>query len=239
MTGTASESANILVVEDDAPMRRFLLAALGNEGYRVREAWTGQQAMAMILAGMPDLILLDLGLPDMDGLAIIGRVREWSQIPILVLSARGQEGDKVEALNAGADDYVTKPFGIPELLARIAVSLRHAASLRDVSQEEAAVFRTGGLEVDLASRRVTVRGKEVHLTPIEYRLLTTLVRNADKVLTHRFLLREVWGPGCSNQIHYPRIYVASLRKKVEDDPADPRYILTEQGVGYRLAELPW
>ena len=239
MTGTASESANILVVEDDAPMRRFLLAALGNEGYRVREAWTGQQAMAMILAGMPDLILLDLGLPDMDGLAIIGRVREWSQIPILVLSARGQEGDKVEALNAGADDYVTKPFGIPELLARIAVSLRHAASLRDVSQEEAAVFRTGGLEVDLASRRVTVRGKEVHLTPVEYRLLTTLVRNADKVLTHRFLLREVWGPGCSNQIHYPRIYVASLRKKVEDDPADPRYILTEQGVGYRLAELPW
>ena len=239
MTGTGSESANILVVEDDAPMRRFLLAALGNEGYRVREAWTGQQAMAMILAGMPDLILLDLGLPDMDGLTIIGRVREWSQIPILVLSARGQEGDKVEALNAGADDYVTKPFGIPELLARIAVSLRHAASLRDVSQEATAVFRTGELEVDLASRRVTVRGKELHLTPIEYRLLTTLVRNADKVLTHRFLLREVWGPGCSNQIHYPRIYVASLRKKVEDDPADPRYILTEQGVGYRLAELPW
>jgi two-component system KDP operon response regulator KdpE len=238
MTGSRSEPPHILVVEDDAPMRRFLLAALNNQGYHVREAWTGRQAIEMILSAIPDLILLDLGLPDMDGMAIIGRVREWSQVPILVLSARGQEGGKVEALNAGADDYVTKPFGIPELLARITVALRHAAALKDLGSGAAAVFQSGELEVDLANRRVTVRGEEVHLTPIEYRLLTTLIRNAGKVLTHRFLLAEVWGPGCSGQTHYPRIYVASLRKKLEDDPADPRYLLTEQGVGYRLAELP-
>lgn len=226
----------ILIVEDDRPIRRFLEAALTNAGYEVAEAETGRMGLTQILARMPDLVVLDLGLPDMDGLEIISRVREWSQVPIVVLSARGGEGDKVEALNAGADDYLTKPFGVPELLARIRVALRHAAALKAGGQEEASRFQAGDLVVDLASRRVFVGGVEVHLTPLEYRLLTTLVRNAGKVLTHRYLLREVWGPGYQQQTHYPRMFVASLRRKLEDDPADPRYILTEQGVGYRLVE---
>ena len=217
-------------------MRRFLRAALDNAGYQVAEAENGRVAMSIILARMPDLILLDLGLPDMDGTDILSRVREWSQVPIVVLSARGHEGDKVDALDSGADDYLTKPFGIPELLARIAVALRHAAALKDAGRGEAAQFRTGELCVDLANRRVTVRGETVHLTPIEYRLLTVLVKNPGKVLTHQFLLREVWGLSGAAQAHYPRMYVASLRKKLEDDPADPRYLTTEQGVGYRLAE---
>lgn len=236
MSQQASAPASILIVEDDTPMRRFLRAALANAGYQVTEAETGQLAMAIILARTPDLILLDLGLPDVDGTSILTRVREWSQVPILVLSARGHEGDKVDALNLGADDYLTKPFGVPELLARIAVALRHAAALKDLGRAEAAQFRTGELRVDLANRRVTVRGETVHLTPIEYRLLVTLVKNAGKVLTHQYLLREVWGLSSTAQAHYPRMYVASLRKKLEDDPADPRYLTTEQGVGYRLTE---
>lgn len=236
--GASSDAvgASILVVEDDAPMRRFLRAALSNEGYRVVEADTGRGAMSIILARPPDLVLLDLGLPDVDGMGILARVREWSQLPIVILSARGQEADKVDALNSGADDYLTKPFGVPELLARVRVALRHAAALKDLGATESAQFVTGDLEVDLSSRRVTVRGEVVHLTPIEYRLLVALVKNAGKVLTHQYLLREVWGPGCERQTHYPRMYVASLRRKLEDDPADPRYLLTEQGVGYRLVE---
>jgi two-component system, OmpR family, KDP operon response regulator KdpE len=232
----ATVQASILVIEDDTPMRRFLRAALVNAGYQVIEADTGQLAMTIILARMPDLILLDLGLPDMDGTDILTRVREWSQVPIVVLSARGHEGDKVDALDSGADDYLTKPFGVHELLARVAVALRHAAALKDRGLADAAQFRTGELSVDLANRRVTVRGEAVHLTPIEYRLLSTFVKNAGKVLTHHFLLREVWGLSGGAQTHYPRMYVASLRKKLEDDPADPRYLTTEQGVGYRLAE---
>jgi two-component system KDP operon response regulator KdpE len=172
----------------------------------------------------------------MDGREIIARVREWSQVPIIVVSARGREDDKVDALNAGADDYVTKPFSVPELIARIRVALRHAATLREGDAQETSRFRSGDLEVDLAARRVLVRGVEVHLTPLEYRLLTALVKNAGKVLTHRYLLQEVWGPGYANQTHYPRMFIASLRRKIEDDPAEPRYILTEQGVGYRLVE---
>ncbi|MCL5735231.1 MAG: response regulator [Actinobacteria bacterium] len=233
-TGARARPANVLVVEDDAPMRRFLRAALANEGYRVTEAETAQLAMTNILARMPDLILLDLGLPDIDGADILRRVREWSQVPIVVLSARTREGDKVDALNSGADDYLTKPFGVPELLARVAVALRHAAALKDAGRREAFAFRTGDLEVDLANRRVTVKGHAVHLTRIEYRLLTVFVQNAGKVLTHEHLLREVWGLTGTGQAHYPRMYVASLRKKLEDDPADPRYLITEQGVGYRL-----
>jgi two-component system KDP operon response regulator KdpE len=209
-------AAQVLVVEDDTPMRRFLRAALANEGYRVREAETGEAAITMIISNRPDLILLDLGLPDMDGTEILSRVREWSQVPIIVLSARGHEADKVDALNSGADDYLTKPFGVSELLARVTVALRHAA----------------------AARRVIVRGQDVHLTPIEYRLLTVFVKNAGKVLTHDQLLRQVWGLTGSAQSHYPRMYVASLRKKLEKDPADPRYLTTEQGVGYRLSEEP-
>jgi two-component system, OmpR family, KDP operon response regulator KdpE len=226
----------ILVIEDDGPIRRFLEAALTNAGYEVVEAETGRMGLTHILARMPDLVILDLGLPDMDGLEIISRVREWSQVPIIILSARGREDDKVEALNAGADDYLTKPFGVPELMARIRVALRHAAVLEAGGQKGASRFQTGDLVVDLASRRVFVGEVEVHLTPLEYRLLTTLVRNAGKVLTHRYLLQEVWGPGYLEQTHYPRMFVASLRRKLEDDPAEPCYILTEQGVGYRLVE---
>lgn len=237
MSVVESSGTTILVIEDDTPMRRFLRAALTNQNYRVVEADSGQLAMTIIMTKMPDLILLDLGLPDMDGTEVLHQVREWSQVPILVLSARGLEGDKVDALNSGADDYLTKPFGVPELLARVAVALRHAAALRDTGQDEATQFSSGDLAVDLVRRQVTVRGKLVHLTPIEYRLLTVMIKNAGKVLTHELLLREVWGLANSSQSHYPRIYIANLRKKIEEDPAEPKYLITEQGVGYRLAEL--
>jgi two-component system KDP operon response regulator KdpE len=226
----------ILVIEDDSPIRRFLEAALTNAGYEVVEAETGRTGLTHMLARVPDLVVLDLGLPDMDGMEIIARVREWSQVPIVILSARGREDDKVKALNAGADDYLTKPFGVPELLARIQVALRHAAALGAADLGATSRFQVGDLVVDLAGRRVLVRELEVHLTRLEYRLLTTLVRNAGKVLTHQYLLREVWGPGYLEQTHYPRMFIASLRRKIEDDPAEPRYILTEQGVGYRLVE---
>ena len=229
-------SVSLLVVEDDRPMRRFLRAALENDGYRVTEAESGQDAMVVVLADPPDLILLDLGLPDVEGTTIIRTVREWSQVPIIILSARDREADKVAALDAGADDYLSKPFGVPELLARVRVALRHAALLKDEGHAEASRFEVGDLLIDMAARRVTLKGEEVHLTPIEYRLLCTFVRKPGKVLTHGYLLEEVWGPGCSSQTHYPRLYVANLRRKLEEDPADPRYLITEQGVGYRLAE---
>jgi two-component system, OmpR family, KDP operon response regulator KdpE len=231
-----SSPARILVVEDDTPMRRFLRAALINVGYRVTEAETGRGALDSILSQPPDLVLLDLGLPDMDGTDVLEQLREWSHMPVVVLSARGQEADKVDALNMGADDYVTKPFGIPELLARVAVALRHASALKDAAGDEAAVFRTGDLSVDLSRRLVEVGGRPVHLTPIEYRLLATFARNPGRVLTHGYLLREVWGLNGTAQAHYLRIYVAGLRKKLEEDPAEPRYLVTEQGVGYRLNE---
>jgi two-component system KDP operon response regulator KdpE len=229
-------ATRILIVEDDGPIRRFLEAALTNAGYEVVEAETGRAGLTHVLARVPDLIILDLGLPDMDGMEIIARVRDWSQVPIIILSARGREDDKVKALNAGADDYLTKPFGVPELLARMRVALRHAALLGTGEGEAASRFEVGDLVVDLAGRRVLVRETEVHLTRLEYRLLAALVKNAGKVLTHQFLLREVWGPGYLEQTHYPRMFIASLRRKLEDDPAEPRYILTEQGVGYRLVE---
>jgi two-component system KDP operon response regulator KdpE len=237
MTQAPRTVANVLIIEDDTPMRRFLRAALENEGYQVTEAGNARDGMTMILGHAPDLILLDLGLPDADGMTILGRVREWSQVPVVILSARGQEADKVEALNTGADDYLTKPFGVPELLARVRVALRHAARLKEGAGEGSSRFEVGDLVVDLAARRVSVKGADVHLTRTEYRLLATFVKNAGKVLTHRYLLQEVWGPGCGAlQTHYPRMYVASLRRKLEPDPAEPRYLLTEQGVGYRFVE---
>jgi two-component system KDP operon response regulator KdpE len=226
--------ARILVIEDDPPIRRFLRASLANHEYDVVEASTGQEALVLASQRPPDLIILDLGLPDMDGIEVIRRLRDWSQSPIVIVSARGQEKDKVAALDAGADDYLTKPFGVGELLARMRVAMRHAATAG--GQEAAAKFAVGELKVDLAGRRVFVGEKEVHLTPIEYRLLTTLAHHAGKVLTHRFLLREVWGPPYVEQTHYLRIFMANLRRKIETDPARPRYLLTEQGIGYRLAE---
>jgi two-component system KDP operon response regulator KdpE len=230
-----SEPANerlVLVIEDEPQVGRFLRASLSTHGFRVLEATTGAQGLLEASARVPDLVLLDLGLPDMDGVEVARRIREWSAVPILVLSARGQERDKIEALDAGADDYLTKPFGIGELLARIRVALRHAE--RVGAGTEVAEFAVGELRVDLAGRHVFARGQEVRLTPIEYRLLACLVKNAGKVVTQRQLLREVWGPGSVTQSHYLRVYMSQLRGKLEAEPARPRWLITEAGVGYRL-----
>jgi two-component system KDP operon response regulator KdpE len=226
----------VLVIEDDAAMRRFLRASLAAAGYRVEEAETGGEGLQMAPLQPPDVVLVDLGLPDMDGLDVIRNLRTWSQMPIVVVSARGQEREKVVALDTGADDYLTKPFSVGELLARLRVALRHAARLAAGGEEEAAQFTVADLKVDLAARRVFVADKEVRLTPLEYRLLAALVRHAGKVLTHRFLLEEVWGPPYVEDSHNLRVFMANLRRKIEADPARPRYLLTEQGVGYRLAD---
>jgi two-component system, OmpR family, KDP operon response regulator KdpE len=222
----------VLLIEDEPQMRRFLRTALESNDYRLVEAGTAREGLAHAAARNPDVILLDLGLPDRDGLEVARELREWSGTPIIVISARGQEADKVKALDLGADDYLTKPFGVEELLARIRVSLRHAARPPGAVPEP--IFETGELRVDLPNRRVWRAGKEVHLTPTEYKLLVTLVRHAGKVLTHRMLLKEVWGPNYVNQAHYVRVYLAQLRQKIEADPARPRLLLTEPGVGYRL-----
>jgi two-component system KDP operon response regulator KdpE len=223
----------VLLIEDEPQIRRFLRATLDGQRFKLIEAATGEEGLAAAATRQPEVIILDLGLPDMDGLEIIHRVREWSAMPIIVLSARGQERDKVTALDAGADDYVSKPFGVGELVARMRVALRHAA--RGAGEPGESKFSVGDLQVDLAQRQVTVAGQPVHLTPIEYRLLATLVRHAGKLLTHHQLLNEVWGPSHTEQAHYLRVYTAQLRRKLEVDPARPRYVLTEPGVGYRLA----
>jgi two-component system, OmpR family, KDP operon response regulator KdpE len=222
----------ILLVEDEPQIRRFLRAALANHDYRLIEAESGQAGIDQVLQQRPDLIILDLGLPDIDGLEVTRRVREWSLTPILVLSARGQEQDKVAALDAGADDYLTKPFGVAELLARLRVALRHAQQSDGTTATP--VFTTGPLRIDLVRQQVFVDEQEVHLTPIEYKLLATLVRHAGKVLTHRHLLREVWGPAYATESQYLRVYMGQLRHKLEENPARPRFLRTEPGVGYRL-----
>ena len=223
---------SVVLIEDEPQIRRFLRAALGGNGYRLFEASNAQEGLAEVATRRPDLVILDLGLPDLDGLSVLGQLREWSSVPVIVLSARGQERDKIAALDGGADDYVSKPFSMGELLARMRVALRR----RDQVGEGAAgsVFSVGTLRVDLAGRHVQVDGKEVHLTPIEYKLLTALVRHAGKVLTHRQLLQEVWGPSRTEDSQSLRFYVAQLRRKLEAVPARPRYLLTEPGVGYRL-----
>jgi two-component system KDP operon response regulator KdpE len=224
----------ILVIEDDPPIRRFLRASLSSHDFEVQEASTGKEALMLATQRPPDLVVLDLGLPDMDGIEVISRLRDWTAVPIIIVSARGQEKDKVAALDAGADDYLTKPFGVGELLARMRVALRHAATVAGGKERESTQFAVGELKMDLAARLVFVGERKIHLTPIEYKLLATLVHHAGKVLTHRFLLKEVWGPPYVDQSHYLRIFMANLRRKIEADPARPRYLLTEQGVGYRL-----
>lgn len=224
----------VLVVEDDAPIRRFLRAALAESGFRVDEATTAAAALAALVNHPPDLVLLDLGLPDRDGLDLLRELRGWSHVPVIVLSARDREHDKVVALDAGADDYLSKPFGIAELRARMRVALRHAAATG--AEGAATTFAVGELVVDLAARRVIIAGREPHLTPHEFKLLSLLVKNAGKVLTHRQLLHEVWGPEYGDENHYVRVYMAQLRRKIESDPARPRYIRTEPGVGYRLVD---
>lgn len=221
----------ILVIEDEAPIRRFLRATLAQRGYRIAEAAGGEEGLARAAAQPPDLVILDLGLPDLDGLAVIRHLRDWTQIPIVVLSARERERDKVEALDLGADDYLTKPFGVDELAARIRVALRHAGA-GDAPADP--VFELGELRVDLGRRQVFRSGVELRLTPREYALLALLVRHAGKVLTHRQILRAVWGPGYENETHYVRVYMGQLRHKIEAEPARPRYLRTEPGVGYRL-----
>lgn len=229
----AQSAPLILLVDDEAPMRRLVRTSLVTEGYRVAEAETGEQAIRLAAQHPPDLVVLDLGLPDTDGQAILRQLREWLRAPIVVLSARDQEQQKVAALDHGADDYLTKPFSTGELLARIRVALRHAR--RGDGGAESPAVSIGELKIDFASRQVRVGENEIHLTPIEYKLLTVLVREAGKVLTHRYLLKEVWGPHHLHETHYLRVYMAGLRRKIEADPAQPRYLLTEQGVGYRLA----
>jgi len=222
----------VVLIEDEAPIRRFLRATLSGQGYRLHEATNGADGLVEVASRQPDVVIVDLGLPDMDGLEVIRRLREWSAVPVIVLSARGQERDKVTALDAGADDYVSKPFSAGELLARIRVALRHTAGATHEGSE--ATFKVGELQVDLLRRHVTVGAAEVRLTPIEYKLLSTLVHHAGKVVTHQQLLREVWGPSHEDQAHYVRVYMAHLRHKLESEPARPRYLLTEPGVGYRL-----
>ena len=220
----------ILVIEDEQPIRRFLKAALSSEGYRVIEATTGEEGLRVASSQPPDLVILDLGLPDLDGQEVLRRLREWLQAPIIILSARDQETQKIEALDQGADDYVTKPFGIGELLARMRTAMRHAQGVGPQST----TISIGEIRVDLAARLVFFRDEPVHLTPLEYKLLVTMLKHAGKVLTHRFLLREVWGPQETQEYHYLRVFVASLRRKLEVDSAKPRHILTEPGVGYRF-----
>ncbi len=222
----------VLVVEDEPQMMRFLRTSLTTHGYRVAEATSAKEALAQATTRNPDVVLLDLALPDMDGIEVARQMRGWTRTPILVLSARDREDDKIQALDAGADDYLTKPFGVGELLARIRVSLRHAAQSAPGEQEP--VFVSGDLEVDRAARRVFVQKREVHLTPTEFKLLSELVRHAGKVVTHRHLLREVWGVAHLEQVQYVRVFMSQLRQKIEADPARPRYLLNEPGVGYRL-----
>ena len=227
--------ATVLVIEDEPEIRRFLRSALGTEGYRVIEAESGARGVTEAGTHKPDLAIVDLGLPDLDGIEVIRRIRAWSPMPIVVLSARAREQAKVEALDAGADDYVTKPFGVGELLARLRVALRHAAR----AGAGAAPLSFGDVVADFERRRVTRAGREVHLTPLEFRLLACLAQHLGLVVTHRQLLREVWGPSHVGHVHYLRIYMKQLRDKLEADPVQPSYLLTDTGIGYRLvAEEP-
>ena len=223
------QPANILVVDDEKPIRRFLRASLQGHGYTVFEASSGQEAIQEATGHRPDVIILDLGLPDMDGTEVTRQLREWTKVPIIVLSVRDHESDKIAALDAGADDYLTKPFGVGELMARIRVNLRRAVKTEDVP-----VFEIGGLQVDLSHRLVKVNGAGVDLTPNEYDILRLLVHNPGKVLTHRQILHEIWGSGYETESHLLRVNISNLRHKIEADPNRPEYILTEPGVGYRL-----
>ncbi len=229
MSGTP---ATVLIIEDELPIRRFLRPAVEAAGWRLIEADTGEHGILEASQSRPDAIILDLGLPDTDGVEVIRRVREWSTMPIIILSARGREQDKVNALDAGADDYVQKPFSVGELVARVRVALRHAAHRGQPTAGSTVV--AGDITIDLVRRQVTRKGEEVHLTPIEYKLLTVLAGHAGLVLTHRQILSEVWGPGHVDESHYLRIFVRQLRHKLEENPARPQHILTEVGVGYRF-----
>ena len=230
----SADAELVLMVEDEPQMRKFIRASLTSHGYRVLEAQRLQEALMLLTSHNPGLLLLDLGLPDGDGLDLTKQVREWSRVPIIVISARGREDDKVAALDAGADDYLTKPFGVNELLARMRVALRHAYAAG--ASADVQCYDFGEVHVDLTRREVTCAGQPVHLTPIEYRLLVLLAQHAGKVLTHRQILKEVWGPAYTGQTHYVRVQMAELRKKLELNPSRPKLLVTESGVGYRLRD---
>jgi two-component system KDP operon response regulator KdpE len=227
-------SSSVLIIEDDPHVRRFLRAALGGHGHTVTEATTVAEGLAALAEARPAVVLLDLGLPDGDGLAVVRALRPESRVPVIVLSARGQEGDKVAALDAGADDYLTKPFGAGELLARIRVALRHASAAGDTAVPD--TLTVGPIRIDQPRHEVTVDGDVVHLTPIEFKLLVELAKQPGRVITHRQLVRAVWGAGPVDQSHTLRVHVAALRRKLERDPARPQWLVTEAGVGYRLRE---
>lgn len=232
MTPSAPKPATIALVIDDEPqIRRLLRVTLEANGYAVIDAATGQDGIVQAAQGRPEIILLDLGLPDLDGVEVLKRIREWCRVPVIILSVRDREGDKIAALDAGADDFVTKPFSSGELLARLRTALR-----RSQPQAMDAVIRSGKIEVDLAARTVRKAGADIKLTPTEYALLRLLVTHLGKVLTHRQLLTEVWGPNAVEQTHYLRVHIAHLREKLEDDPARPKFIVTEPAVGYRALE---
>jgi len=231
MNETPPPKPAALVIDDELQIRRLLRVCLEAKGYRVSEAATGQEGITLAAQYPPDVVILDLGLPDMDGVAVLKRLREWTKVPVVVLSVRDREEDKIAALDNGADDYVTKPFGTGELLARLRVAQRHAQT-----HSENVVFRSGGLEVDLAGRTVTLKGNMVKLTATEYSLLRLFVQHAGKVLTHRQILREVWGPNYTEQTHYLRVYMTHLREKLEAEPSSPTMLITEPGIGYRLVE---
>lgn len=227
------DHGTVLVIEDEQPIRRFLKPSLQSQGFKVIEADRGEEGLALASSHNPDIVLLDLGLPDMDGLEVVKRLREWTDLPVIILTARGKEKDKIAGLDAGADDYLTKPFDVGELLARMRVALRHSRRAKSGEKQDP-VFETPDFKVDLSSRVVTVRGKGTHLTPNEYDLLACLIRHAGKVVTQKQILQEVWGPASGDQVQYLRIYIHQLRRKIEADPDRPRYLLTESGVGYRL-----
>ncbi|KJS83652.1 MAG: Fis family transcriptional regulator [Peptococcaceae bacterium BICA1-8] len=224
-----SKNARVLIIDDEVQIRKMLKVALTAHGYEITEAETGQEGLNQGALFHPDLVILDIGLPDLDGFEVINRLREWSQVPIIILSVQDQETDKIKALDAGADDYVTKPFSMGELLARMRVALRHIAKTED---EPVLIF--GGLTIDLAHRQVMVNDQEVKLTPTEYDILKQLALHAGRVLTHRQLLRTIWGIDYQDESHYLRVYIGQLRRKLEPDPTRPKYIITEPGVGYRL-----
>jgi two-component system KDP operon response regulator KdpE len=229
MEGEAAPRLTVLVIDDEAPIRRLLRISLEAEGYRVIEAADGEAGLVETATRRPDIVLLDLGLPDLSGLTVLKRIREWTRLPVIILSVHGEDEDKVAALDGGADDYLTKPFSVKELLARLRVAARHG-----LQSSETTIVRSGDFEIDLATRRVTVKGHEVRLTATEYALLALLARHAGRVLTHRQILKEVWGPAAAGQTHYLRVYIGHLREKLEAVPARPELLITEPGVGYRL-----
>lgn len=225
----------VLIIEDEDAICNFISAVLTSNDYQVIKAKTGKEGLSMFTSHIPDIILLDLGLPDMDGVEILKKIRSWSKVPIIVVSARGHEREKVAALDLGADDYIVKPFGTPELLARIRTAIRHSAEAAGAGGREADKLMVGNLEIDYGKRIVLKDGERVHLTPIEYKILVLLSKNAGKVLTHDFIIREIWGL-YTDESHTLRVNMANIRRKIEINPGNPQYILTEMGVGYRMVE---